>query len=309
MRSRVTRAGAIHSAGRNTATTVSQENVAKTRAFIVNYNRRDFDAAMEAFHPEIEWVLPALQEADSCRGPEEIRRFWEGLDETFDELRLDPQEFVDRGDRVAVRLRYFGRGKGSGAQLDEEMYHQVTTFRGEEIVRFEYFTEWAQALEAAGGPPVRRARAADAQAIGAVFDAAVSHGWTFLGERARRPLFEPHKWDELVAAHAPPDALLVATGDGDEVIGFSAVHSEDGELFLLFVDPAHAGRGVGHTLLEAAHDVLRGAGHREAFLFTEERNERSLAVYAAAGYRPDGTQRESDLDGIPLREVRLVKQL
>jgi RimJ/RimL family protein N-acetyltransferase len=62
-------------------------------------------------------------------------------------------------------------------------------------------------------------------------------------------------------------------------------------------------------LLNAAHDALPAAGRTEAFLSTEERNTRARAVYAAAGYRPDGTVRESDLHGAPLRELRLVKTL
>ena len=129
---------------------MSQQNVYKTTAFIAAYNRRDFDAAVEFFDPEVDWVLPALERSDSCKGPDEINRFWEGLDETFEELRLDPQESVDAGDRVAVRLRYFGRGKKSGAELDTEMNHQVTTFRDGRMVRIEYFTSWAEALGAAG---------------------------------------------------------------------------------------------------------------------------------------------------------------
>ena len=80
-------------------------------------------------------------------------------------------------------------------------------------------------------------------------------------------------------------------------------------MFLLFVHPAHAGRGVGRTLLAAAHDALRDAGCREAFLFVHEQNERALGVYAAAGYRPDGSVRASDFRGTHVREVRLVKQL
>jgi hypothetical protein len=32
-------------------------------------------------------------------------------------------------------------------------------------------------------------------------------------------------------------------------------------------------------------------------------------VYAAAGYRPDGTVRESELHGVGLRELRLVTML
>jgi ketosteroid isomerase-like protein len=129
---------------------MSQENVDKTADFIAAYNRRDFDAAIEHFDPKVDWVLPAHQDFDSCRGPQQIIRFWEGLDETFDELRLDPQEFVDAGDRVAVRLRYFGRGKGSGVEIETEMYHQVTTFRDGLIVRFDYVTSWQEALDLAG---------------------------------------------------------------------------------------------------------------------------------------------------------------
>ena len=112
-----------------------------------------------------------------------------------------------------------------------------------------------------------------------------------------------------IADHAPPKALLVATDGAHGVVGFTAVHPDVGEMFLLFVDPAHARRGIGRALLNAAHDVLRAAGCSEAFLFTEERNDRALAVSAAAGYRPDGQVRESDFDGAALRELRLVKTL
>jgi ribosomal protein S18 acetylase RimI-like enzyme len=93
------------------------------------------------------------------------------------------------------------------------------------------------------------------------------------------------------------------------VVGFVAAHPADGELFLLFVDPGAAGRGVGRRLLDAAHDALRDAGCREVFLYTHVRNERALAVYRAAGYRPDGAIRDSEFRGIAIRELRLVKVL
>jgi ketosteroid isomerase-like protein len=129
---------------------VSQENVDKARAFIEAYNRRDFEAAVESFDPGVEWILPEDMSADSCQGPGAIRRFWEGLDETFDELQLLPQEYVDVGDCVATRLRHFGRGKRSGAVIDEELYHQVATFRDGLMVRIEYFERWSDALGATG---------------------------------------------------------------------------------------------------------------------------------------------------------------
>ena len=128
---------------------MSQENVDKTRDFIDAYNRRDFEAATRDFDRDVEWVLPEHQRADSAIGRPGISRFWEGLDETFDELQLRPQEYVDAGDRVATRLRHYARGKGSGLELDNELYHQVITFRDGTIVRIEYVTTWDEALEVA----------------------------------------------------------------------------------------------------------------------------------------------------------------
>jgi ribosomal protein S18 acetylase RimI-like enzyme len=156
---------------------------------------------------------------------------------------------------------------------------------------------------------IRRAEPTDAQAIGAVFDAAVRAGWKYLGELASRPMFPPEEWDDEVAKHAPPNALLVATNETNRVIGFVAVHPAEGEMYLLFVHPDHAGRGVARALLDAAHEVLRAAGCREAFLYTHEQNERAIAVYEAAGYRRDGTVRESEFRGVHQREPRLVKTL
>ena len=156
---------------------------------------------------------------------------------------------------------------------------------------------------------IRPAVAGDAEDIGAVFNAAVRDGWTYLGALAREPMFPPDEWNKLVVEHAPPNVLLVALDETGNVVGFTAVHPKDGEMFLLFVHPQHAGRGVARALLDAAHETLRAAGCREAFLYTHQENERALRVYEAAGYRRDGSVRESDFRGVHLREPRLVKPL
>jgi ribosomal protein S18 acetylase RimI-like enzyme len=156
---------------------------------------------------------------------------------------------------------------------------------------------------------IRRAIPADAQMIGAVFDAAVREGWTYLGELARSPMFPPEEWDKVVMDHAPPNALLVAEDETGNLVGFTAVHPGEGEMYLLFVHPEHAGRGVGRALLDAAHEALRSAGCREAFLYTHQENKRAIAVYEAAGYRRDGSVRASDFRGVHLREPRFTKPL
>ena len=85
---------------------------------------------------------------------------------------------------------------------------------------------------------IRRAKPEDAQAIGAVFDAAVREGWKYLGELVAQPMFPPQEWDDDVAKHAPPNAMLVATAEEDRLIGFVAVH------------PAEAVCGAGCRSLE-----------------------------------------------------------
>ena len=69
---------------------------------------------------------------------------------------------------------------------------------------------------------VRPATADDAKAIGAVFDAAVRAGWKYLGELVETPMFAPADWDQLVADHAPPNVLLVATDQTGQILGYTA---------------------------------------------------------------------------------------
>ena len=95
-------------------------------------------------------MLPEQQSSDSGRGTTAVLRFFEDIEETFDDLRLDAQEYVDAGDMVATRLRHHGCSK-SGIELDTELYHQVATFHDGVIVRMEYFTTWPAALEALPG--------------------------------------------------------------------------------------------------------------------------------------------------------------
>ncbi|GAA2069716.1 hypothetical protein GCM10009821_02940 [Aeromicrobium halocynthiae] len=162
---------------------------------------------------------------------------------------------------------------------------------------------------------IRPADAADAQPIGAVFDAAVLHGWTYLeGIEDLVPMFPPEHWDEFLAGTTRPDSIHVAQA-ADDVVGYTATKApspEDpalGELYLLFVHPDAAGLGIGRTLLSTSHAALREAGAERVFLFTHERNLRARSVYRAAGYVEDGVVREEEFRGRLLTEVRMVADL
>jgi hypothetical protein len=85
------------------------------------------------------------------RGPDEMRAFYRDLEAPWaGGASLDVEELIDARDQVLVLIRFAGRGKMSGAQV-EALVWNVWTFRKREPVRWTYFGEdRAQALEAAG---------------------------------------------------------------------------------------------------------------------------------------------------------------
>ena len=72
---------------------------------------------------------------------------------------------------------------------------------------------------------------------------------------------------------------------------------------------AAAVRSVARRLLLRAQFDLAAAGHRRAWLWTEHRNTRALALYARAGWLPDGSEDARLYRGAPIRNIRLAVDL
>ena len=131
---------------------MSQENVAVLRTAFDAYNRRDYDAALEPFHPEVEWHFPSTIGLDfeHLSGADQIRDFWRSLDEVFEGFTLILRELNAISEGVVLaHLRFEGRGRGSGAETEIE-WHVVWRFRNGLVFRADHFLERPQALEAAG---------------------------------------------------------------------------------------------------------------------------------------------------------------
>jgi GNAT superfamily N-acetyltransferase len=102
------------------------------------------------------------------------------------------------------------------------------------------------------------------------------------------------------------EEAMVAVAAG-EVVGFAFTGAC--ELQFLFTHPRVWGQGAGRALLAHAEDALRAAGCAEAVVWTEERNDRALAVYRKAAWETDGAAKERVWMGAPIRELRLRKRL
>ena len=132
---------------------MSAENVETFKRGADAYNRRDVEALLQELHPRIEWrpLLPVLLggEAAVYRGHEGARQGIRELEEAFTELRAEPVEFRDLGDRVVAIGNLHGRGKESGVVTESSIVWLVD-FEGGKVVRIREYLDPDEALEAAG---------------------------------------------------------------------------------------------------------------------------------------------------------------
>ncbi|MFF9580919.1 GNAT family N-acetyltransferase [Streptomyces achromogenes] len=105
---------------------------------------------------------------------------------------------------------------------------------------------------------------------------------------------------------------LVAERDG-RVLGWTAVgpyrdgdaYTADAELYAIYVDPAHLGRGTGRALLDAA--AGRCPAGARLLLWVLKGNAPARRFYERAGFRADGAEEPFEADGVPVPEVRYVR--
>ena len=129
---------------------MSTENVQTVLRVFEAFGRRDNDAVLAAYDPEIEWNMDGYQAwpgKRSYRGVEGLQEFFRDWLQDFDEYTSDALDPIDLGDRVLVTVNDRARGKGSGVSI--ERYHaQVWTLRNGLVLRIEVFDSREAALAA-----------------------------------------------------------------------------------------------------------------------------------------------------------------
>jgi hypothetical protein len=112
-------------------------------------NRRDYDAGFALLDEDFEWIEPEHGLLGGPhRGFDEVRRAIEAQLEVFDEFTIDPEEFHEHGDHVAVPVRQRARGGMSGAEVEVRIGH-LWTVSGGRIIRLEVFPAREDARRAA----------------------------------------------------------------------------------------------------------------------------------------------------------------
>jgi uncharacterized protein len=123
--------------------------IEQARTAYAAWSARDLDAFVRVFAEDVELqpFLGAGLGASTYRGHQGLRRWFQEANEAWDELRVEPYEFREAGDRLAVFLRATGRGRGSHVEVEAEIVH-VAEFHDGKFTRLDGFGDREQALKA-----------------------------------------------------------------------------------------------------------------------------------------------------------------
>ena len=91
-------------------------------------------------------------EAGEWAGKEGMLRFARQQMDAFERMWAEPDEYIDAGDRMLVRLRLGGVARHTGITMEFEIFH-VLTFRDDRLTRLEAHVDELEARRAAGLGP------------------------------------------------------------------------------------------------------------------------------------------------------------
>ena len=130
---------------------MSQEENLVRRAFDA-FNRRDAEALLGCFHPDLEWrpaISPGGMEGRTYSGHDGLLEWLAEVSESWETFEVRGVSFRPVGETVVVLGYHHARGRASGVEIDRELA-QVWEIEGGKALRATAYATQAEALEAAG---------------------------------------------------------------------------------------------------------------------------------------------------------------
>ena len=130
---------------------MAQEKVERLRAGLDAFNRTgELNVGFLAPDFELHQASSIIDTAGVFHGRDAIHGSLGELSESFEDLSFEAEEFFGApGGEVLVFIRARGRGRASGAEMDNRIAW-VLTYRGDKVARLVIYEERAEALEAVG---------------------------------------------------------------------------------------------------------------------------------------------------------------
>jgi ketosteroid isomerase-like protein len=129
---------------------MESENVANMRSGYEAFARGDLRTVERFIDPSFEIEDRVLPEGGpSERGVAALVANTARLREVFGEASWEPQEIVDLGDQILVRVHFTGTGATTELPMDADVGN-LFTLRDGRAVKLDVYRSWAEARAAAG---------------------------------------------------------------------------------------------------------------------------------------------------------------
>jgi ketosteroid isomerase-like protein len=101
---------------------MSAENVQVLRGAYAAFMRHDIDGVLAALDEDVEWTTPMiLPSGGTYRGHAGVEALFGALAEVWQEMSVEPEEFIDAGDTIVVVVRE--RAAGAERSTDTQAIH------------------------------------------------------------------------------------------------------------------------------------------------------------------------------------------
>jgi uncharacterized protein len=127
---------------------MSSQGVESLQAVYEAFAAGDLPGMLAQLDPAIEWrANDAPSYGGTYSGRDGAAEFLGKIGQAWHELAVDPEEYIDGGDLIAVRCR--ARGSGPGGSLDSEIMH-LWRVRDDKLTFFTEYVDTARILRALG---------------------------------------------------------------------------------------------------------------------------------------------------------------
>ena len=127
------------------------EVISQIRAAYAAFNRADFDAAVAALDPKIEWSEPPeFPGGGTYHGREAVKRYLMQSRAGWAEGSSEPEQFIKAGDHIVVFVRARFRSRENNEWREVELA-DVYLVRKHKIVQMRAFADRQQAMSWAKG--------------------------------------------------------------------------------------------------------------------------------------------------------------
>ena len=125
---------------------MSKENVEIVREAWDAYSRGDYDRIAGFHDPHI--VVVTLEDG-ALYGNNAVLANYQRWDEAWEGAKTTLEEVIGHGDRVFLAVRFRGRGRASGVEV-ETLVYDVYVLRDGKVLRIDEYATRDEAIEAAG---------------------------------------------------------------------------------------------------------------------------------------------------------------